>query len=49
MSDSEKKELKVKIMEAIQVAAERMIRKKKQLGQKLVVEQNGIIKEIDPV
>jgi hypothetical protein len=48
MNDKEKVILKEKIKRAIQVSSQKLIEKKKALGQKLVISENGIIKVIDP-
>jgi len=48
MNDKEKVILKEKIKKAIQVSSQKLIEKKKALGQKLVISENGIIKVIDP-
>lgn len=48
MSNKEKEILKEKIKNAIKISSERFIQKKKELGQQVVVSENGKIKTINP-
>jgi hypothetical protein len=48
MTDKEKKEHKEKIKRAIQISAQKLRDKKRELGQKMVVSINGVVQEIDP-
>lgn len=42
------KKTRDKIVEAMQISALKLIEKKKLLGQKMVISENGIIKTINP-
>ena len=48
MSNKERKILKEKIKRAIKISSQKLIEKKKALGQKLVISENGIIRIIEP-
>jgi hypothetical protein len=48
MSNKDKEILKEKIKNAIKISSQKMIEKKKALGQKLVISENGKIKIIEP-
>ena len=48
MSTKEKELLKEKIKRAIKISSQKLIEKKRALGEKLVISEGGIIKIIDP-
>ena len=48
MANQELKTIRDKIVEGMKISAERLWAKKKLLGQKLVISENGIIQIIDP-
>lgn len=48
MSHDEKEILKEKIKRAIKISSQKLIEKKKALGQKLVISEEGKIREIEP-
>jgi hypothetical protein len=48
MSNNEREILKKKIKRAIKISSQKLIEKKKALGQKLVVSEEGKIREIEP-
>lgn len=48
MSAKEKESLKEKIKRAIKLSSQKLIEKKRALGEKLVISEGGIIKVIDP-
>ena len=48
MSNKDKEILKEKIKNAIKISSEKLILKKKALGQQMVVSENGTIKIISP-
>ena len=48
MSNNEREILKEKIKRAIKISSQKLIEKKKALGQKLVVSEEGKIREIEP-
>jgi hypothetical protein len=48
MSNKEREILKEKIKRAIKISSQKLIEKKKALGQKLVISENGIIRIIEP-
>jgi hypothetical protein len=48
MNNKDKQILKEKIKSAIRISAQKLIQKKKELGQELVVSDNGKIKTISP-
>lgn len=48
MSTKEKEQLKEKIKSAIKISSQKLIEKKRALGEKLVISEGGIIKIIDP-
>ncbi len=48
MNNKEKEILKEKIKNAIRISAQKMIQKKRELGQEMVVSINGKIKTISP-
>jgi hypothetical protein len=48
MGDKEKKALIAKIKNAIMISSEKMLSKKKSLGQKLIISENGVIKSVKP-
>lgn len=48
MSNNEREILKEKIKRAIKISSQKLIQKKKALGQKLVISEDGIIREIEP-
>lgn len=48
MSAKEKELLKEKIKRAIKLSSQKLIEKKRALGEKLVISEGGIIKVIDP-
>ena len=48
MSAKEKELLKEKIKRAIKISSQKLIEKKRALGEKLVISEGGIIKIIDP-
>ena len=47
MSNNEREILKEKIKRAIKISSQKLIEKKKALGQKLVVSEEGKIREIE--
>lgn len=48
MNDKEKEFLKERIKKAMVISSQKLLLKKKALGQQLVVSVNGVIKTIDP-
>jgi hypothetical protein len=48
MSNKDKEILKEKIKNAIKISSQKLIEKKKALGQQMVVSENGKIKTINP-
>ena len=48
MSNNEREILKEKIKRAIKISSQKLIEKKKALGQKLVISEEGKIREIEP-
>jgi hypothetical protein len=48
MSNKEREILKEKIKIAIKISSQKLIEKKKALGQKLVISENGKIRIIEP-
>ncbi len=48
MSNKEKEILKEKIKRAIKISSEKLIEKKRALGQNLVISENGKIRVIEP-
>jgi hypothetical protein len=48
MSNKGKEFLKEKIKRAIKISSEKLIEKKRALGQKLVISENGKIRVIEP-
>jgi hypothetical protein len=48
MSNTERELLKEKIKRAIKISSQKLIEKKKALGQKLVISENGKIRIIEP-
>jgi hypothetical protein len=48
MSSKEKEILKEKIKRAIKISSQKLIEKKKALGQNLVISENGKIRVIEP-
>jgi hypothetical protein len=48
MSSNERKILKEKIKRAIKISSQKLIEKKKALGQKLVISEEGKIRVIEP-
>lgn len=48
MNNNEKKILKEKIIRAIKISSQKLIEKKKALGQKLVISEEGKIRVIEP-
>jgi len=48
MSNKEREILKEKIKRAIKISSQKLIEKKKALGQKLVISEEGKIKVIEP-
>ncbi|MCU0375591.1 MAG: hypothetical protein MUF24_09795 [Chitinophagaceae bacterium] len=48
MSNNEREILKEKIKEAIKISSKKLIEKKKALGQKLVISEEGKIRVIEP-
>lgn len=49
MNDKEIKELKDKILEGLKLAHQQLILQKIKLGQRLIICEDGVIKEIDPI
>ncbi len=49
MNDREIKELKEKILEGLKLAHQQLILQKIKLGQRLIISEDGVIKEIDPI
>jgi len=49
MSSKEKEVLKERIKRAIKVSSQKLIEKKKALGQKLVISEDGKIRVIEPL
>ncbi len=47
MKNSEKKEIRNQIIEAMKISAQKLIAKKKSLGQSIVVSENGKIRVIE--
>ncbi len=48
MSSKEKEVLKERIKRAIEISSQKLIEKKKALGQKLVISENGKIRIVEP-
>ncbi len=48
MSNNEREILKEKIIRAIKISSQKLIEKKKALGQKLVISEEGKIRVIEP-
>jgi hypothetical protein len=48
MSNKEKDELKEKIKKAIQISSQKLLEKKKALGQSMVISKDGEIQVIQP-
>ena len=48
MSNNEREILKEKIIRAIKISSQKLIEKKKALGQKLVISEEGKIRIIEP-
>jgi hypothetical protein len=48
MSNKEREILKEKIKRAIKISSQKLIEKKKALGQKIVISENGKIRIIEP-
>ncbi|MDF3078913.1 MAG: hypothetical protein K0S09_2802 [Sphingobacteriaceae bacterium] len=48
MRNPEFKKMRDQVIKAMQISGERLIAKKKALGQKMVISENGVIKEVDP-
>ena len=48
MRNNERKILKEKIKQALKISSQKLIEKKKALGQKLVISEEGKIRTIDP-
>jgi len=48
MSNNEREILKEKIKRAIKISSQKLIEKKKSLGQKLVISEEGKIRVIEP-
>ena len=48
MSSKEKEALKERIKRAIKISSQKLIEKKKALGQKLVISEDGKIRVIEP-
>lgn len=48
MSNKDKDLLKKRIKNAIIISSQRLIQKKKSLGQKLIISENGVIITIEP-
>jgi hypothetical protein len=48
MSNNEKEILKEKIKKAIKISSQKLLEKKKALGQKLVISEEGKIRVIEP-
>jgi hypothetical protein len=48
MSHQEKENLIEKIKAAIKISSQKLREKKKALGQKMVISENGVIKTVDP-
>ena len=48
MSNNEREILKEKIIRAIKISSQKLIEKKKALGQKLVISEDGKIRIIEP-
>jgi hypothetical protein len=48
MKNSELKEIRDRIIEGMKISAQKFISKKKSLGQKIVISENGIIREVEP-
>ena len=49
MNDRQIKELKEKIVEGLKLAHQQLIQQKIKLGQRLIICEDGVIKEIDPI
>jgi hypothetical protein len=48
MKNSELKEIRDRIIEGMKISAKKFISKKKSLGQKIVISENGVIREVEP-
>lgn len=48
MKNIELKLIRDKIVEAVSISAKVFIEKKRKLGQKILISENGLIKDIDP-
>ena len=48
MKNSELKEIRDRIIEGVKISAQKFISKKKSPGQKIVISENGIIREVEP-
>jgi hypothetical protein len=48
MKNSELKEIRDRIIEGMKISAQKFISKKKSLGQKIVISENGVIHEVEP-
>jgi hypothetical protein len=48
MSNKEREDLKERIKRAIEISSQKLIEKKKSLGQKLVISENGKIRIVEP-
>jgi len=48
MSSKEREVLKERIKRAIEISSQKLIEKKKALGQKLVISENGKIRIVEP-
>jgi hypothetical protein len=48
MKNSELKEIRDRIIEGMKISAQKFISKKKSLGQKIVISENGVIREVEP-
>ncbi len=48
MSNKEKEALKETIKKAIKISSQKLIQRKKALGQKLVISDNGKVKVVEP-
>jgi hypothetical protein len=49
MNDKESKEIRDKIVEGLKIAHQQLILQKIKLGQRLIISEDGVIKEIDPI
>ena len=48
MSDKERKLLKETIKKAIKISSQKLRENKRALGQKIVISENGVIREVEP-